>query len=183
MRVLMNSEETKKLKIFSSPFLIVLIVVLVTGIVIGYGIWGKKEEKLSAKQLLSQIADHIEALEENSKVLQNQIKGMSNKVEEGKKAMQSMEAMSKDLSALGDENKKLRSKMEDYTQLKTQVKELNMLKRENKQMKKTLEEKAFLTEQVKKLKKENEELRLTVKKIKDVVKHPPPPTQPDQPST
>jgi flagellar basal body-associated protein FliL len=55
----MNSKGTNKPKIFLIPFLIVLIIVLAMGIVIGYGIWGKKEEKTNAKRLLSQIAEFI----------------------------------------------------------------------------------------------------------------------------
>jgi predicted negative regulator of RcsB-dependent stress response len=81
----MNSKGTNKPKIFSIPFLIVLIIVLAMGIVIGYGIWGKKEEKTNAKRLLSQIADHIETLEEKSNNLQDQIKRMNDTVEKGKR--------------------------------------------------------------------------------------------------
>jgi phage shock protein A len=180
----MNSKETNKPKIVSNLFLIGLIIMLVVGVVIGYGIWGKKEKTPNAQRLLSQVADHIESLEDKNSTLKDQIKKMNDAVERGKKAVQSREAMKQDLVKLRDENKTLTRKMENYNQLQMQAKELNALRAENRKVKKALEKKAALTERVTLLEKENEELKVMVEKVKDVVKKPvTPPLQVAHPSS
>ena len=69
----MNTKDTTKPKIFSNPFLIGLIIMLVVGVVIGYGVWGKKEKTPNAQRLLSQVADHIKSLEGKNSDLKDQI--------------------------------------------------------------------------------------------------------------
>ena len=180
----MNTKDTTKPKIFSNPFLIGLIIMLVVGVVIGYGVWGKKEKTPNAQRLLSQVADHIKSLEGKNSNLKDQIKKMNDAVAKGTKAVQSMEAMKQDLVKLRNENKTLARKMENYNQLQMQAKELNALRAENQKVKKALEKKAALTEHAKQLEKENEELKLMLEKVKYVVKKPvTPPLQVDHPST
>jgi len=179
----MNNQNSKKPTFFWKTFFIGLLIMLIVGVLIGYGMRGKKEKKPNTKQLLAQIGDHIEILEDNNATLKDQIKKMKDTVEKGKKAVQSMEVMKRDFAKLQDENKKLKGEMENYTQLQLQIKELSKLKKEKEEMKKALGEKAALAEQVVKLKKENEELRGTVQKVKDVIKQPAPSLQADHPSS
>lgn len=152
----MNNQSSKNPTFFWKVFFVGLLITLVVGLLIGYGIWGKKSEKLNIKTLLSQVADYIEVLEDKSTSFQDQIKKMKGTVEKGEKAIQSMELMKKDLAEI---------------------------KVENKELKKALGEKDALTEQVKRLKKENEELRSTMQKVKDVIKKPTPSLQTDNPSS
>ena len=179
----MDNQSLKKSAFFWKTFFVGLCITLIVGIVIGYGTWGKKDNKLNIKQLLAQIADRIEVLEDENANFQDQIKKMKDTVEKGKKAVQSMGVMKKELAKRQDENKRLKGEMQNYAQLQKQVETLNDLRKENESMKKALGEKAALTEQIMRLKKENEELRSTVEKVKDVIKKPTPSLQTDHPSS
>ena len=179
----MNNQSSKKPTFFWKPFFIGLLIMLIVGIVIGYGMWGRKVEKPNAAQLLSVIARHIEAIEKENDNLKSKIKKMEDTVVKGEKAIQSMRAMEKDLARLQDDNKRLRQRMQDYSKLQQQLKEIDILKKENQEMKRDLVKQAALAEQVKRLKKENEELRATVQKVQNVIKQPVLPLQTDQPSS
>ena len=155
-------------------FFIGLSIMLIIGVVVGYGVWGKKgDEKPNVKHLLSEISNHIETIENQNAQFKGQIKKMRDSVKKGKKAIQSMEVMKGDLAKLKDDNKKLRE----------QLKTLDNLKIENEKLRKVLKEKTALAEQALSLKRENAELRKTLERVEDVIKKLNTPFQPEQPSS
>jgi len=89
----MSNQDSNKAIFFWKTFFIGLFIMLIMGVVIGYGIRGRKNEKPNVKQLLSGIARHIESIENENANLKDQIKEMKGTVERGKKAVQSMESM------------------------------------------------------------------------------------------
>ena len=100
----MNDQSSKKKAFFWRIFFVGLIIMLILGVIIGYGIWGKKSDKPNIKRLLTEVNSYIETIEKENANLKNQIKKMKGTVE---KSIQSVESMKKDLVNLQDENTKL----------------------------------------------------------------------------
>ena len=100
----MNDQSSKKKALFWRIFFIGLIIMLILGVIIGYGIWGKKSDKPNIKRLLTEVNNYIETIEKENANLKNQIKKMKGTVE---KSIQSVESMKKNLVNLQDENTKL----------------------------------------------------------------------------
>ncbi len=99
----MNDQSSKKKAFFWRIFFVGLIIMLILGVIIGYGIWGKKSDKPDIKRLLTEVHSYIETIEKENTNLKNQIKKMKGTVE---KSIQSVESMKKDLVNLQDENTK-----------------------------------------------------------------------------
>jgi len=113
----MNDQSSKKKAFFWRMFLIGLIIMLILGVIIGYGIWGKKSDKPNIKRLLTDVNNYIETIEKENANLKNQIKKMKGTVG---KSIQSVESMKKDLVDLQDENKKLTGQTKNPTNPKKQ---------------------------------------------------------------
>jgi len=84
----MNDQGSKKKAFFWRMFFIGLIIMLILGIIIGYGIWGKKSDKPNIKRLLTEVHSYIETIEKENANLKNQIKKIKGTVE---KSIQSAE--------------------------------------------------------------------------------------------
>ena len=108
----MNDQSSKKKAFFWRMFLIGLIIMLILGVIIGYGIWGKNSDKPNIKRLLTEVNSYIETIEKENANLKNQIKKMKGTVE---KSIQSVESMKKDLVNLQDENTKLVGRTKNST--------------------------------------------------------------------
>ncbi len=108
----MNDQSSKKKAFFWRMFFIGLIIMLILGIIIGYGIWGKKSDKPNIKRLLTEVHSYIETIEKENANLKNQIKKMKGTVE---KSIQSAESMKKNLVNLQDENTKLMEQTKNST--------------------------------------------------------------------
>ena len=170
----MKEQTSNRTTFFGKAFFISLTIMLIIGMVIGYGIWGKKgDDKPNVRHLLSEISKHIKTIENQNTQLKGQLKKMKGTVKKGEKAIQSMEVMKGDLAKLKDDSKKL----------KAQLKKLDDLKIENERLKKALKGKTALAEEALSLKRENEELRKTLERVEDVIKKPNTPFQPDHPSS
>lgn len=113
----MSDQGSKNKTFFWKFFLVGLVVMFVLGVVIGYGIWGKRSGKPDINRLLNDVSNYVEAIEKENANLKNQIKKMKGTVG---KSIQSVESMKKDLVDLQDENKKLTGQTKNPTSPKKQ---------------------------------------------------------------
>ena len=113
----MSDQGSKRKAFFWRLFFVGLILMLILGVVIGYGIWGKRSNKPNIKRLLTDVNNYIETIEKENANLKNQIKKMKGTVD---KSIQSVESMKKDLVNIQDENKKLTGQTKNTTSLKKQ---------------------------------------------------------------
>ena len=113
----MNDQGSKKKAFFWKIFSVGLIGMFILGVVIGYGIWGKKSDKPDIKRLLTDVHKYVETIEEENANLKDQIKRMKGTVD---KSIQSVESMKKNLVDLQDENKKLTGQTRNPTNPKKQ---------------------------------------------------------------
>lgn len=113
----MSDRSSKNKAFFWRIFFVGLIVMFILGVVIGYGIWGKKSDKPDIKRLLTDVHNYIETIEKENANLKDQIKKMKGTVD---KSIQSVESMKKDLVDLQDENKKLTGQTKNSTSPKKQ---------------------------------------------------------------
>lgn len=113
----MSDQSSKNKAFFWRVFLVGLIVMLILGVVIGYGIWGGSTGKPDIKRLLNEVNTYVETIEKENANLKNQIKKMKGTVD---KSIQSAESMKKDLVDLQDESKKLTGQTKNVTNPKKQ---------------------------------------------------------------
>jgi chromosome segregation ATPase len=146
---------------------LLIIIALVIGLLIGYGIFGKKkEQKLEVKQLLSRAMQEVETIEKENKELKKKLEKEKNGGEETEKLSREKQEMKAQLEKVQQNNKQLESVI---ARLRAESAKTQKIKGDEKlknQITMLEKEKQVVSEQLQKIQKNNQQLNAMIGQVK-----------------
>jgi DNA repair exonuclease SbcCD ATPase subunit len=153
-----NKKERNMQAIRSS--IVLIVVALLCGLIAGYQIWGKKEEKkLDVRQLLSSAIQEVEVIEKENHDLKSRLQNMKDSKGEAERLSAENSSLKEQLQKMQQDNTQMESL---FSQMKTELSAVKE-KRQTDEGLQTLSE--DLKVRVSELEKENQDLRSILQKI------------------
>jgi chromosome segregation ATPase len=144
-----------------------IVITLLIGLLLGYGIWGKKEEqKMGVKDLLGKAMQEVETIEKENQELKKKLGKSTGNGEDTEKISREKKELQQELEKAQSNNKQLQSVIARMRSESAKTQKIKADDRLKNQLSMVAQEKQVVTEKLQKVQQENQKLNNMISQVK-----------------